>query len=121
MSDLNMGKLPADVIEHAINIIQAQGPTPNSPGERRGDRGVALCAAAAIASAGLELVGLHQRRVEFEEVLAASKSTEPIRQVFKELGWAVELCNRTVATNDKFNPLVRKEAVIEFLQRLPTT
>jgi hypothetical protein len=119
MSDLNAEKLPADVLERAIYIIRTQGPTPSSPGERR-DGGVALCAAAAIASAGLELAGLHQRRAEFEEGLVASKSTDPIRQVFEEFGWSVGLCNRTVASNDEFDPRVREESVVKFLRGLPT-
>lgn len=119
MTNLNGEKLPTRVVEEAMQIIRTQGPTPDSPAERKPDGGIALCAAAALASAGLRLEGSAERRQRFEEELLILKSTDPIREVFKELGWSVEVCNKAVIASDSFARSVRRESVLEYFRRLP--
>jgi hypothetical protein len=121
MTNLNTEKLPANVVEEAIHIIQTQGPTPYTPGERRSDGGIALCAAAALAYAGLTLAGFSERLRQFEEELVASKSVDSIRKVFKELGWSEALCNTTMSKNDGFTPSARRRGVMLYLQNLSTS
>lgn len=118
MKDSSETRLPADVVERAIRIIQTQGPTPTSPAERGQDGVPTLCAAAALAAAGLEAAGQPDRRHQLEEELVASKSSEPIRGVFKELGWPLGLCNSTLIINDSLPPSERREGVTRYLQKL---
>lgn len=120
MTIVNTERLPTNVVEEAIHLIRIQGPTPNSPGERRSDGGVALCAAAALACAGLKLAGLSERQGRFEEELVSSESADSIRKVFMELGWSIELCDRAVMKNDHLPQSLRREGVMQYLQDLST-
>ena len=118
MTNLKKTSPSKDTIEEAIRIIQMQGQTPESPGELKQNGKISLCAAAALASAGLELADNLERRRQFEEELIVTHSSEPIRQVFSEFGWSVELCNKTMATNDHFAPSLRSESVTRYLASL---
>jgi hypothetical protein len=118
MKDSSETRLPADVVERAIQIIETQGPTPVSPAERGQDGVTNLCAAAALAAAGLEVSGRPDRRHELEEELVASKSSEAIRGIFRELGWPMVLCNQTLVMNDSLSQSERREAVTRYLQGL---
>lgn len=111
-------KLPQDAVKVAIRIIEQQGATPVSPGEWR-DGKIALCAGAALAAAGLTCTGQHERRSQFElQLLNSSKSTEPIRQTFRELGWSLDLCSLSIIANDSFVDSARRDGVLHFLHAL---
>ena len=118
MAGANSNKLPTGVVNKAIGIIETQGPTPLSPGVRKHDGGVALCAAAALAHAGLEVSGRPQRITEFHEEILRAKSAEPIRKVFGELGWSTEICDRAVYKNDSLRGAARQAGVIGYLKLL---
>ncbi len=118
MSGMERETLPRNVVQQAIQTIKTQGPTPITPGEMRSDGGVALCAAAALAAAGLKHARLPERLKQFEEEIVAAKSKDSIRRVFAELGWPVALCERSMAKNDGFASTVRREGVLQYLQSL---
>ena len=117
---VNEEKLPARVLARAIEVIRTQGKTPASPGEKKIGGGVTLCAAAALAHAGLEIAGDTSRLNRFEAEIVTSKSSDSIRTVFQELGWSVELCDHAVAKNDSLQSSQRSAGVIQYLQELST-
>ena len=118
MTNLKITNPSINTIDEAIRIIKTQGQTPESPGELRQNGTISLCTAAALAAAGLELAGNLKRRQQFEEELILTQSSEPIRRMFRELGWSVELCNKAVIANDHFAPSLRSESVTRYLASL---
>ncbi len=116
MSEINLSKIPTEVINKAIRIIKDQGETPLSPGKKGKDGKVALCAAAAVASAGLELANYPERKRKFESAIVTTSSSDAIREVFGELGWPVDVCNRMVVMNDSFPEHERSRSVISYFE-----
>jgi hypothetical protein len=118
MSNLAITPIPRETIDYASQIIQLQGATPSSPGLMLADGTVVLCAAAALAAAGLEMSEQHERRQRFIEEILANRSSDGIRKVFTELGWPVQVCDRAVAKNDQLPPEERQAGVISYFRSL---
>jgi hypothetical protein len=113
MSQINLSMIPRDVVLEAIRIVKDQGSTPMSPGQKRSDGTTALCAAAALADAGLKAADKSDRSFIFRAAIGVDGSKEPIRQVFLELGWPVETCDEAVIVNDGFPDYMRTDSVVQ--------
>jgi hypothetical protein len=116
MSNVKLYGVPKEAIVRAICIIKNQMKTPYSPAEKRAGKEVSFCAAAALAISGLDLRGLEEKKRTFISEILSSRSSEPIRKVFKDLGWSVATCNKTVIANNSFHPDHRTESVVSFFE-----
>ena len=111
-------RLPAAVVDRAIHLIERQEVTPASFGSKTPDGRVTLCAAAAVAVAGLELQGCHERADELREGITGPGAQDGIRGVFVEQGWSSDLCDHIVIVNARFPPETRTPGVMEYLHTL---
>ena len=111
-------RLPAAVVDRAIQLVGRQEFTPESFGSKTPDGRVTLCAAAAVAVAGLELQGCLGRAEELREGITGSSAQDGIRKVFVEQGWSSDLCDHIVIVNLRFRPEERTQGVMEYLHTL---
>ena len=115
MENTTRHRLPAAVVDRAICLIARQEITPESYGSKMPDGRVTLCAGAAVAIAGLEVQGRHDRAEELREGITDPGAGDAIRRVFVEQGWSSELCDRIVIVNALYRPEERTHAVMEYL------
>ena len=108
--------MPKEIIEGAISIIRDQIDTPRSPCKKTEDGKTSFCAAAALAIAGLELEGEEKRKQTFISEITDTGSSEPIREVFREFGWPVEACDKSLVVNDALPEKDRTRSVIQFFE-----
>ena len=118
MENTTRPRLPAAVVDRAIHLIGRQEFTPESFGSTTPDGRVTLCAAAAVAVAGLELHGCLDRAEELREGITGSGAQDGIRKVFVEQGWSSDLCDHIVIVNFRFPPEERTQGVMEYLHTL---
>ena len=118
MQDTVQSPLPAEVVDRAVRLIARQGATPTSPGTRTADGGVALCAGAALAVAGLEIRGEAGEAEAFRDRIAESGSTDDIREVFAEQGWPAAECDAAVIMNDRLSSKRRTAGVLAHFRAL---
>ena len=110
---------PHDVVRRAAEIIGTQGPTPTSPGAVGSDGKLRLCAAAALAAAGLELRGGAVARAALETEIASDLADKDVlERAFLKLGWTREACKERLIFNDDCNPFERQERVLAMLEML---
>jgi hypothetical protein len=83
------------------------------------DGSVRLCAAAAIALAGLGHFYGPEAAREFEQELTCSRNSVTLDQAFAKLALPQQLCDAVKIYNDSVIGDTRREAVIEYLERLP--
>ena len=110
--------IPAPAVHRAIEIINHQGPTPESPGSMTPSGKVTFCAAAALAAAGFELRGEHERLSALKNDIVSSNSITFLQDAFSGLGWSIDLCNSTVRRNNTLIPSQRTQGVTDYLQTL---
>lgn len=108
--------LGPSVLVRAADIYSSQPEAPKSPGSVDADGRVSLCAAAAVAAAGVEIHdGTFERR-RFEHAVVDSDSTEVLVKTFERLGWSADVCARTVGFNDACPTVLRRQAVLWLLE-----
>ena len=108
-----------DIMQLAIDRINGQGPTPVSPCSVTRQGTIRLCAAAAVASAGLRSTLGCQASDQFEAELAARKDREVVRQAYRRLGWDLQDCDAKMIYNDAQTGNQRRANVIRFLATWP--
>ena len=118
MENTAQPRLPAAVVDRAICLIARQESTPESFGSKMPDGRVTLCAAAAVAVAGLELQGCLDRAEELREGITDPGAQDGIRKVFVEQGWSSDLCDHVVIVNARFSPEDRTQGVMKYLHTL---
>jgi hypothetical protein len=107
------------IIKQAIERLRAQGPTPPSPCAVDSDGSVRLCAAAAVAAAGLNHWYGPDAAREFEQQLARSETSTALDEAFARLALPQTLCDAVRMYNDSVVGSQRREAIIEYLAKLP--
>ena len=110
--------LPGAVVDRATHLIAWQEITPESFGSKMPDGRVTLCAGAALAVAGLELLGCLDRAEEIREGIADPGAEDSIRKVFVEQGWTLELCDHVVLLNNLLPPEERTQGVMDYFHTL---
>ena len=118
MENTTRPRLPAAVVDRAIQLIARQEITPESFGSKMPDGQVTLCAGAAVAIAGLEVQGRLDRAEELREGITDPGAGEAIRRVFVEQGWPSDLCAHVVHLNNLLSPEERTQGVMEYLHTL---
>lgn len=103
------------VLMRAMDIYSMQLESPVSPGKADGSGRVSLCAAAAIAAAGVEACYGAAGRRQFESAVVSSATKDVLFKMFEELGWDTDVCAKTVGYNDACPTEVRKESVLRLL------
>lgn len=111
-----MATISKKAIDSAIKRLRQQGPTPFSPCSADNGGEVRLCAAAAVAAAGVELKLGQRARLSFEKALASSGDSEYVRQTYERLGWETSDCDRIFVYNNSLSDRERQDGVISFLQ-----
>ena len=96
----------------AAEIIRSQGFTPKSPCSVDEQGSLHLCAAAALAAAGLELHKGVAARSQFEEKIGQLRQSKIVHDAFDELGWDRVVCDRVFQKNDLFSDASRTTAVL---------
>ena len=120
MENATRPRLPTAVADRAIHLIGRQEFTPESFGSKTPDGRVTLCAAAAVAVAGLEVDGCFDRAEELREGITGPGTQDSIRKVFVEQGWSSDLCAHVMHLNNLLSPEERTQGVMEYLRTLRT-
>lgn len=115
MSKLSESTPDPAVLMRAMDIYSTQLESPVSPGRADEHGQVSLCAAAAIAAAGVEMCHGAADRRRFESAVVNSASKDVLFKTFEGLGWDAGVCARTVGFNDACPTDVRRESVLRFL------
>ena len=118
MQNAAQSGLPVEAIDRAAGLIAQQDATPKSPGVKTADGGVALCAAAALAVAGLEIRGKVDEAETLRERIAESGSVDDVRKVFAEHDWSAETCEAVLIANDRLPPERRTAGVLAHFRAL---
>ena|SRR5688572_14800778 len=105
-----------DVIEAAIDRLRQQPIVPKSPGLRTADGRLCLCAAAALARAGLEMSNRPSRLEDFDQQILLDGNY--LNEVFRALDWSVEFCDRVRADNDQTAETDRRARMVHLLSQL---
>ena len=103
------------ILVRAKSICANQLEMPQSPGTINKQGQISLCAAAAVAAAGLEVQKGFEARREFESKVVKSHSIDVIIDVFDQLGWEREVCEAAIMLNDTTPSAIRRERVISYL------
>lgn len=115
MREVNESVPAPAVLMRAMDIYSTQFESPVSPGSADESGHVSLCAAAAIAAAGIEARYGAVGRQQFESAVVSSAAKDVLFKTFEELGWDAGVCARTVGYNDACPTEVRRESVLGFL------
>ena len=103
----------------ALEVARGQAAVPDSPGRRSEDGAVALCAAACVAHAGLELRYGADRAEAFRADVGTTGSKRLVVDAFERLGLDGDACAYTMAVNDRTAPAGRIDALARLLARRP--
>lgn len=104
-----------ETLVRAVEIIRAQGYTPMSPCSVDEQGNLHLCAAAAVAAAGLQLYLGEEARLDFEQSLAESHEMAMVEKAFERLGWDKSICNQVLQRNNSFHDAERTSRVAQML------
>jgi hypothetical protein len=102
-----------EVFAVASQIVRSQRGMPVSPCDFDNGGTLRLCAAAALASAGLACTRGPEARTRFEGELARTLRKETVREAFAELGWSVVDCNRRMRQNDGCSAAERTNSALQ--------
>lgn len=98
-----------------LDIARAQEALPDSPGRLSSGGAVALCAAACLAVAGLELHCGAAHAAEFRAEVGATGSKRPVIDAFERLGLGRDACAAVMHMNDRTASANRVTALADLL------
>lgn len=110
--------IPRSTIERAENILIAQPYVPLSPAIKSLSGDIYVCAAAALALAGIERQRGSLAANEFRAKVCSVSSAD-LENTYKELGWEPDTCRAMRECNDIAPHTDRLNAVIRKLEALP--
>ena len=113
-----MKAIAAGVFRSAAQIIENQGNTPVSPCEVDPDGSVRLCAAAALAVAGVRLYAGQKSVGLLLEKLVAQPDRNLIRATFARFRWSTEDCDMKMQLNDSLSPAIRRTRIVSLFNNL---
>ncbi len=98
-----------------LDVARTQAALPNSPGRRLSSGAVALCAAACLALAGLEVRYGAEQAAAFRADVGATGSKRPVMEAFERLGLGRDACAAIMHMNDRTSPVDRVAALADLL------
>ena len=98
-----------------LDVARAQAALPDSPGRHSSSGAVALCAAACLAVAGLEIHYGAEYAAAFRAEVGATGSKRPVMDAFERLGLGRGACAALMHMNDRTAPADRVAALAGLL------
>ena len=99
----------------ALDVAREQGTLPDSPGRRSSSGAVALCAAACLAEAGLEVHCGAEQAAALRAEVGATGLKQPVVDAFERLGLGRDACAALMLMNDQTAPTDRVVALADLL------
>ena len=114
-----MSKLPPQsIIRRAATLVRQQGETSLSPASKSANGRVALCAAAAIVAAALEVKCSRNARRDFEAKATSLRSPEDLCDYFRGFGWSTKFCEDVIIKNNCLHITSGTDNIVEYLEGL---
>ena len=110
-----MNAIPTEILLLAQSKILQQGRTPLSPCQLDDGGSIRLCAAAAVASAGLEREDGAVVAKAFAKDLARTSDMNLVRDIFDRFGWGRSTADQMLQFNDALEEDLRTEKVARML------